>query len=102
MPYGHAQDDVPVARGERDEEGARDHGACRRPRGGLAAAAVGVDAAWVVEEEDERRVGQRREPGEEREAVEPRPDRVCALWERPTEVRDYLECIGAEFDDIVK
>jgi hypothetical protein len=55
-----------------------------------------------MEEEYERRVGQGGEPGEEGEAVEPWSDRVGAHWERAAEVRDELECIGAELDDIVE
>ena len=91
MPHRHAEDDVPMAGGKRDEQGARDQGAGRHARGRV-----------VVEEKDERRVGQGGEPREEGEAAEPWPDRVGALWERAAEVCDHLECIGAELDDIVE
>jgi hypothetical protein len=62
VSHRHAQDDVPVTRCERDEEGARDQGACRRAWGVGWRRRRRRGAVRVVEEEDEGRVSQGGEP----------------------------------------
>ena len=47
-------------------------------------------------------VGERAEPGDERERVEPRPDRVCARGDGPAGVCGDLERVGAELEPVVR
>ncbi len=90
VAHRRAQDDVPVARCERDQQSARYRHTARVVRTVLAGGGCGFGrrVMGVAEEEYERRVGQGGEPGEEGQAVEPGPDRVCALWDWTAEVRD--------------
>ena len=54
-----------------------------------------------AEEEDERRVGERGEPGEELQRVEPGADRVRARGDRPADVDGDLERVGAQLEPVV-